>query len=84
MSKFEKFVRSAKFKSQRDLRKGSFGDQFPKVVPKPVRSSITDAEGIRRAYADGDTHVHGKTLYIAGSHTMQDWFDDFTKNPVLG
>ena len=28
--------------------------------------------------------MHGKTLYIAGSHTQRDWWDDFTKIPFGG
>ena len=44
----------------------------------------TDAEGEDRAYADGDTYVEDNKLYIAGSHTPTDWFDDFTKIPRWG
>jgi hypothetical protein len=44
----------------------------------------TDAEGEDRAYADGDTYVEDNKLYIAGSHTFTDWFDDFTKIPQWG
>ena len=43
---------------------------------------ITDDIGIKRAYDDGATYVHGNTLYIAGSHTAKDWYDDVTKIPV--
>ena len=42
---------------------------------------ITDAEGLSRAYQQGDAYAHGKTLYIAGSHTSQDWVDDLTRIP---
>jgi hypothetical protein len=41
----------------------------------------TDAEGEDRAYAQGDTYVEDDKLYIAGSHTLRDWFDDVTKIP---
>ena len=41
----------------------------------------TDAEGEDRAYAQGDTYVEDDKLYIAGSHTLTDWFDDVTKIP---
>ena len=44
----------------------------------------TDAEGEDRAYADGDTYVEDNKLYIAGSHTPTDWFDDVTKIPQWG
>jgi hypothetical protein len=45
---------------------------------------ITDSEGLRKAYAQGDYYIHGKTMFIAGSHTQRDWFDDVTKIPVWG
>jgi hypothetical protein len=41
----------------------------------------TDAEGMDRAYAQGDVYGEGNKEYVAGSHTMTDWFDDFTKIP---
>ena len=45
---------------------------------------ITDSEGLQRAYKQGDYYVHGRTMFIAGSHTARDWFDDFTKAPAWG
>lgn len=45
------------------------------------RSVISDAEGLRRAYEQGDAYSHNKTIYVAGSHTARDWWDDFTKLP---
>ena len=45
---------------------------------------ISDAEGLARAYSQGDAYTHGKTTYIAGSHTARDWWDDFTKVPFWG
>ncbi len=45
---------------------------------------ITDAEGLQRAYSQGDAYPHGNTLYIAGSHTAKDWYDDVTKVPFWG
>ena len=66
----------------------------PTLAPKPKTSSlleraagegaITDAEGLERAYAQGDTYTHGSTTYIAGSHTARDWWDDVTKIPFWG
>ena len=54
----------------------------PTLAPKPKTSSllhraagegaITDAEGLRRAYEQGDAYTHGTTTYIAGSHTARD------------
>jgi pimeloyl-ACP methyl ester carboxylesterase len=46
--------------------------------------AITDAEGLERAYAQGDAYTHGSTTYIAGSHTARDWWDDVTKIPFWG
>ena len=45
---------------------------------------LSDSEGLRKAYEHGDYYMHGKTLYIAGSHTKRDWWDDFTKIPFWG
>ena len=44
----------------------------------------TDRQGLERAYAQGDTYIWGDTLYIAGSHTARDWYDDVTKVPFWG
>lgn len=46
--------------------------------------AITDREGLQRAYDQGATYTRGDTLYIAGSHTAKDWYDDFTKVPFYG
>ena len=43
--------------------------------------TITDKEGLERAYQQGDAYAYGDTLYVAGSHTARDWFDDVTKIP---
>ena len=40
---------------------------------------ITDAQGFDKAYQQGDGFVNNKILYVAGSHTARDWFDDVTK-----
>ena len=45
---------------------------------------MTEAEGLERAYAHGDYFIHGNTMYVAGSHTGQDWYDDVTKVPNWG
>ena len=65
-----------------------FNSQFHKYQysdqPGMKYSPITDAEGLRRAYAQGDYYIHGRTMFIAGSHTARDWFDDITKVPAWG
>ena len=53
----------------------------PPEKPEEKLKPITDAEGLNKASAEGDTYKYGKTLYIAGSHTARDWYDDFTKIP---
>jgi hypothetical protein len=63
------------------------------AAPKPKASlleraagegPISDAEGLRRVYESGDAYTHGSTLYVAGSHTARDWWDDVTKIPFWG
>jgi hypothetical protein len=49
-----------------------------------ITDTITDAQGLERAYQHGDYYIHGDTMYIAGSHTAKDWYDDVTKIPVWG
>ena len=50
------------------------------AVKKPDNIK-TDAEGMDRAYAQGDVYGEGNKEYAAGSHTFTDWFDDFRKIP---
>jgi hypothetical protein len=56
---------------------------FKKKEPREKQQDNikTDAEGMDRAYAQGDVYGEGNKEYVAGSHTMTDWFDDFTKIP---
>ena len=60
----------------------SFDDQFHSyqhtTTPILHYDQISDSEGLRRAYEQGDYYVHGKTMFIAESHTARDWFDDIT------
>ena len=66
----------------------------PTLVPKPKTSSLlergagegatTDAEGLERAYAQGDAYTHGSTTYVAGSHTATDWWQDLSLLPFWG
>ena len=41
----------------------------------------TDAEGMDKAYQQGDVYGEGDKMFVAGSHTARDWFDDVTKIP---
>ena len=69
-------------------QQGSFDNQFHgyQHQEKPVLKydQITDSEGLKRAYEHGDYYTHGRTMFVAGSHTARDWFDDFSKVPAWG
>ena len=49
---------------------------------KDNKHAINDAIGLTKAYEDGDTHIIGNTMYIAGTHTKRDAYDDITKSPI--
>ena len=40
--------------------------------------------GLDRAYEQGDSYTRGDTMFVAGSHTARDWYDDVTKIPFWG
>jgi hypothetical protein len=85
--KFEQYLSTTNFKMKRPLLQHWNGNQFHKQIPQKQHYTInkmTDSEGLRRAYAQGDYHVHGDTLYVAGSHTLKDFYDDLTKIPFYG
>ena len=64
-----------------EQRKPSNDEPLRDLAKRAGSGRITDAEGLSRAYQQGDAYPHGKTLYIAGSHTSQDWIDDVTTIP---
>ena len=64
-----------------EQRRLSNDEPLQDLAKRAGSGRITDAEGLSRAYQQGDAYPHGKTLYIAGSHTSQDWIDDVTKIP---
>jgi hypothetical protein len=68
------------------LTSSSAASEQPKSAPNnPLASrGITDKEGMQRAYEQGDAYAYGDTLYVAGSHTAKDWYDDVTKVPFWG
>ena len=49
---------------------------------KDNKQAINGAIGLTKACEDGDTHIIGNTMYIAGAHTKRDAYDDITKSPV--
>ncbi len=60
-------------------------EKLKEEAPSPAAGeAIRDDEGLQRAYEQGDAYPHGDTLYIAGSHTAKDWYDDVTKIPFWG
>ena len=82
-----------KRKHHRDIDEAQFhkfGNNFQRYEtstqnrPALRVETISDADGLERAYKHGDYFIHGKTMYVAGSHTAKDWFDDFTKVPFYG
>ena len=77
-----------KVSTNKRKKQNSFGNQFHgyQHVEKPVLKydQITDSEGLKRAYEQGDYYTHGRTMFVAGSHTARDWFDDFSKVPAWG
>ena len=52
-----------------------------KEPPREEPKIKTDAEGMDRAYEQGDVYGEGEKMFVAGSHTPTDWFDDVTKIP---
>ena len=89
MSKFQTYILNTKFKpSYNALGLDNFDNQFNKHVDVKVKAPpverISDSEGLNRAYKDGNTHVHGKTLYVAGTNSWRDVYDDITKVPFWG
>ena len=69
------------FKMKTKMQKEETKEE-PKEETEQKQDKIKmDAEGMDRAYAQGDVYGEGNKEYVAGSHTARDWFDDFTKNP---
>ena len=57
-------------------------EEPPKEEPPREEPKIkTDAEGMDRAYQQGDVYGEAEKMFVAGSHTPTDWFDDVTKIP---
>ena len=47
------------------------------------KQAINDAIGLTKAYENGDTHIIGHTMYIAGTHTKRDAYDDIAEVPSV-
>ena len=65
-------------KGRQLVMKGMMQKEEP---PKEETKIKTDAEGMDRAYQQGDVYGEGEKMFVAGSHTPTDWFDDLTKIP---
>ena len=75
-------------------RKRWYGEQADWVPPKGRKFATkgqetkldekikTDAEGMDKAYAQGDLFGQDEKMFVAGSHAGRDWFDDVTKIPM--
>jgi hypothetical protein len=58
-----------------------YKQQQPQTKPKTI-PRITDKQGLDKAYAANEyLHVNGDTLYVAGTQTARDVWDDITKLP---
>ena len=61
------------------------GDLPQSLLQRATRAEpLEDREGLQRAYDQGDAFQRGDSLYVSGSHTARDWYDDFTKIPFWG
>ena len=73
----------------RQTTKPQIIQQKPQIIqqkPQQIlqqQEPITDATGIGRATSNGNTHVIKNTMYIAGSNSKRDWYDDITKVPTI-
>ena len=59
-----------------------YNNNIPQVKNIGLQNNFHRANkiGLAKAYAsDKSTHIDGETMYIAGTKTAKDWYDDFTK-----
>ena len=55
------------------------------IPDKPKNAGISDNEGLSKAYDSSNSiFIDGNKMYIAGTHTMRDVYDDITKVPFWG
>jgi hypothetical protein len=81
------FSRAKKQKSeQSSVRTSALGDASLSLLQRAGGGAkpLKDKVGLDRAYEQGDSYTRGDTMYIAGSHTARDWYDDVTKIPFWG
>ena len=52
---------------------------------KVNNNDLSDEQGLKRAYQQPNKiYVDGNKMYIAGTSSLGDWYDDFTKIPIWG
>ena len=72
-------------KTPRSIRTSELGDTSLSLLQRATKAEpLEDREGLQRAYQQGDSYTRGDTMYVAGSHTARDWYDNFTKIPFWG
>ena len=72
-------------KTPSGIRTSELGDHSLSLLQRATKAApLEDREGLQRAYNQGDSYTRGDTLYVAGSHTATDWYDNFTKIPFWG
>ena len=83
-SKWDNYSKALKTRKQDDDRPviGKQTISQNPLVEKATRiKPITDAEGFKQASLNGQTYVHGDTMYITGSKKAQDWTDNIKNVP---
>jgi hypothetical protein len=56
---------------------GTNSKQAVYMHPEIIMQQLTDKEGLDKAYAQTEQpHVHGDTMYVAGTSFLQDVWDD--------
>ena len=79
-----------KLTALKQFETGRDNDQFQQFPEEPevkqgfIKETITDTQGLDKAYQNTNYFIHGNTLYIAGTNSWLDVFDDITKVPFYG
>ena len=79
----KRFTETGALYNKPHIRTHALGDAS--LLQRATKAApLEDREGIARAYQQGDSYVRGDTMYVAGSHTATDWYDNVTKIPFWG
>jgi hypothetical protein len=66
-------------------RTSELGDRSLSLLRRATGTkTLGDKEGLDRAYGQGDSYTRRNVMFVAGSHTVRDWYDDVTKIPIWG